>query len=264
MNRLYQFGTMLALLFGVLLSARVAHAELRCDVVTPDTVEKACGKRTHVVTMASTDAGEKECSRLLSADPAGSNTSAGGVSIHLIKTMAPITKDPKWTDVQAIPGFDAAFSFKDEVEPGTIVSGVAASRGGVTVFVNLVGATICSIEQATQLANAALPAPSAEARGTAFEGASPPEMHDGGKLVVTAYAIIWILVTGYLGLLWNTQKGLYSRIDGLERAIDRAERTETKPKVPEPRKATTKETPKAKKSTPAKAETKADDDEDES
>lgn len=81
----------------------------------------------------------------------------------------------------------------------------------------------------TQVAGAA-PAVSAaptgsapEDRGTAFQATTGgTEMRDGGKLMVAAYAILWVIVVGYLGLLWSWQRKLQARIEGLESALDRA------------------------------------------
>lgn len=256
----YQLGTAgIAAALAVVLATSTASAEVRCDGVTPEAVEKACGVKTHVVAGAGDDVGEKDCNRLLSAD-ATTVPKPGAVSVHVLKAMAPLAQDPKWTDVKPIPGFDAAFSFKEEAATGEVVNVVAASRGGHTAYVTMVGAPLCNAEQATQLVNVALPAASADGRGTAFEASSGgPEMRDGAKLLVTAYAIIWLLVTGYLAYLWNTQKGLASRIEGLERAIDRAERSAAeKPKA----KGKSTDEPKASEKPKAKAKPKPKDDED--
>lgn len=81
----------------------------------------------------------------------------------------------------------------------------------------------------TQVEGAA-PAPSAaptgstpEDRGTAFQATTGgTELRDGGKLMVAAYAILWVIVVSYLGLLWSWQRKLQARIEGLESALDRA------------------------------------------
>ncbi len=242
--RSYHFGTA-AIAAAIVAFAAPAAAEVRCDAVTPAAVESICGKKTHVVAGAGEDSGEKDCSRLLSADDAP-GAKAGAVSVHLMKTANPLTQDPKWTEVKSVPGFDAAFSYKDQVPTGEVVSTVAAARGGHVAFVTMVGTPLCTAEQATQIANLALPAPSADSRGTAFEAAaSGPETRDGAKLLVTAYAIIWLLMTAYLGFLWRGQKSIASRIDGLERAIDRAERAEKREEPP--KKAKAKPKPKDEK-----------------
>ncbi|CAN5638759.1 hypothetical protein BH09MYX1_BH09MYX1_45840 [soil metagenome] len=227
-------GTILTFL-ALLLGSRSAAAEVRCDGVTPAEVKATCGANVHVVPGATQDVSEKDCSRLLSSDDnvgAARESSPVGLSVHVIKSMAPLTQDSKWAHVKSVPGFDAGFSYEDEVSPGEIVTVVAASRGGLTASVNLLGKpSICTVDQAIALLNFALPPASAESRGTAFESSgNAPPMRDGAKLLVTAYAIIWILVTCYLGYLWNAQKGLSARIDGLERASDRAERAEAQKK----------------------------------
>jgi len=48
------------------------------------------------------------------------------------------------------------------------------------------------------------------------------EHYNGGTLVVTAYAAIWLIIMGFLLSMWRKQSALNERLDGLERAIDRA------------------------------------------
>lgn len=62
-------------------------------------------------------------------------------------------------------------------------------------------------------------------RGTAFkpvEGAS--EMQSGEKLLVEAYAAIWIILFVMVLLSWRRQRQLEARVDGLEHAIEKARR----------------------------------------
>ncbi len=256
-------GTMLVTLALALVSAK-ATAAVRCDGVTPADVEKICGVKTHVVAGAGEDSGEKDLARLFSADDVP-GAKAKGVNVHVLKSSAPLTQDPKWTDVKSVPGFDAAFSYRDEIEPLAPTRVVVASRGGLIVYVNLLGGEACTVDQAAQLAALALPAQN-QGPSTAFEAAATgPENRDGAKLMVTAYSIIWLLVTAYLAYLWNTQRALGARIAGLEAAIDRAERREAgepyrgaAPKVKQ-----TADEPKKKKAEPKKKPADDDDDEDE-
>ncbi|MCL2779748.1 MAG: CcmD family protein [Polyangiaceae bacterium] len=48
------------------------------------------------------------------------------------------------------------------------------------------------------------------------------EQYNGATLLVTAYALLWILLMGFLLMLWRKQRALGRRLDGLEAAIDRA------------------------------------------
>jgi len=48
------------------------------------------------------------------------------------------------------------------------------------------------------------------------------ETHSGFHLMVAAYAVLWVILMGWLFLLWRKQAGLHSRIDELEREIDKA------------------------------------------
>ncbi len=66
-------------------------------------------------------------------------------------------------------------------------------------------------------------APTTQDRATTFqtvEGGG--NMQSGEKLLVEAYALIWILLMGYVFMVWRRQKSLHARIDELEKALDRA------------------------------------------
>lgn len=81
-------------------------------------------------------------------------------------------------------------------------------------------------------AGAAGQATDADGRSTAFrpvEGGN--EMQSGEKLLVEAYAVIWIILFAVVLLSWRRQKAIDQRIDGLEQAIARA-RGESRAKGP--------------------------------
>jgi CcmD family protein len=62
-------------------------------------------------------------------------------------------------------------------------------------------------------------------RGTAFKPVeSGNEMQSGEKLLVEAYAAIWIILFAMVLLSWRRQKQLEARVDGLEGALDKARR----------------------------------------
>lgn len=48
--------------------------------------------------------------------------------------------------------------------------------------------------------------------------------YDGYSLMVTAYGLIWAIMMAWFFLLWRKQAGLHARLDGLESALDRAEK----------------------------------------
>lgn len=50
------------------------------------------------------------------------------------------------------------------------------------------------------------------------------EQFNGYTLMVEAYAAIWLILMGWLVLLWRKQASLTTRVAGLEAAIDRAEK----------------------------------------
>jgi hypothetical protein len=59
------------------------------------------------------------------------------------------------------------------------------------------------------------------------------EHFSGYTLMVEAYAVIWVVLMGWLMLMWRKQVELAKRVDGLESAIARAEKkTATAKSVP--------------------------------
>lgn len=67
------------------------------------------------------------------------------------------------------------------------------------------------------------PAPNTpDDRATQFQAVQGGETYSGDKLVVEAYAAIWLILMVWIGMLWRKQQSLTMRLDGLEAAIDRA------------------------------------------
>jgi CcmD family protein len=63
------------------------------------------------------------------------------------------------------------------------------------------------------------------------------EHFSGYTLMVEAYAAIWIVLMGWLLLIWRKQLDLAKRVDGLESAIARAEKKTTAAKAAPPKSA---------------------------
>ena len=59
-------------------------------------------------------------------------------------------------------------------------------------------------------------------RATEFTAVESSDHYNGSTLMVVAYAAIWALLMGWIYMLWRKQAALGERLDGLERAIDRA------------------------------------------
>jgi CcmD family protein len=80
---------------------------------------------------------------------------------------------------------------------------------------------------------AASPAPTstgttAEDRSTSFrpvEGGN--QMQSGERLLVEAYAAIWLILFAFLFLSWRRQGAIEKRIRSLEDALDKARKAET-------------------------------------
>jgi CcmD family protein len=61
-------------------------------------------------------------------------------------------------------------------------------------------------------------------RATTFQPVTGPqaEHYSGEVLLVSAYAILWVILFSWIALLWRKSSRLDSRLDELERVIDRA------------------------------------------
>ena len=62
-------------------------------------------------------------------------------------------------------------------------------------------------------------------RATTFQAVKgEPEHYSGETLLVSAYAVLWVIVLAWVALAWRKQADLSSRLDDLERVIDDAAR----------------------------------------
>jgi hypothetical protein len=92
------------------------------------------------------------------------------------------------------------------------------------------------------------PAPSASSRELYFstdqsgpfhkvEGGAEREVMQvdkvGATLMVEAYVVLWLLLMGWIWLVWRKQASLNTRLDDLERVLDKAAGARAKPKGPE-------------------------------
>jgi hypothetical protein len=75
----------------------------------------------------------------------------------------------------------------------------------------------------------ATPAPAASApatpddRATTFQAVKgEPEHYSGETLLVSAYAILWVIVLVWVASVWRKQAALTTRLDDLERVLDDA------------------------------------------
>jgi hypothetical protein len=59
-------------------------------------------------------------------------------------------------------------------------------------------------------------------RATEFTAVEGGEHYSGSTLLVEAYAAIWLILMVWIFMLWRKGASLADRLDGLERAIDRA------------------------------------------
>ena len=57
-------------------------------------------------------------------------------------------------------------------------------------------------------------------RATSFQAVKgEPEHYSGETLLVSAYAVLWVIVLAWVALVWRKQGALTARLDDLERVI---------------------------------------------
>jgi hypothetical protein len=61
-------------------------------------------------------------------------------------------------------------------------------------------------------------------RATTFQpvAGAQPEHYSGEVLLVSAYAILWVILIAWIALVWRKQSSLGDRLADLEREIDKA------------------------------------------
>jgi CcmD family protein len=63
-----------------------------------------------------------------------------------------------------------------------------------------------------------------DSRSTTFQAVQgEPEHYSGEMLLVSAYAIVWVVLFGWVALVWRKQNALDARLLELEREIDKAD-----------------------------------------
>jgi hypothetical protein len=78
-----------------------------------------------------------------------------------------------------------------------------------------------SLTQDTPAAEGAAPTP--DERATTFQPVEGgQETRSGEVLLVEAYAVLWLILVGWIALLWRKQRAVHSRLDALERELDKA------------------------------------------
>jgi CcmD family protein len=61
-------------------------------------------------------------------------------------------------------------------------------------------------------------------RATDFQAVqgNPTEQYSGATLLVTAYAVLWVVIFAWIGMVWRKQRALDARLADLERVLDKA------------------------------------------
>jgi hypothetical protein len=65
---------------------------------------------------------------------------------------------------------------------------------------------------------------SADGRSTTFQPVTGEQEHYSGEaLLVSAYAVLWVILFAWVALGWRRQSTLDARLDDLEREIEKAD-----------------------------------------
>ena len=61
-------------------------------------------------------------------------------------------------------------------------------------------------------------------RATSFQAVqgNQTEQYSGATLLVSAYAIVWLVLFAWVALVWRKQAAVSARLDDLERILDKA------------------------------------------
>ncbi len=79
---------------------------------------------------------------------------------------------------------------------------------------------------ATPAATASAPT-TPDDRATTFQAVKgEPEHYSGETLLVSAYAVLWVIVLAWVASVWRKQAALTTRLDDLERVLDDAAKTQ--------------------------------------
>jgi CcmD family protein len=66
----------------------------------------------------------------------------------------------------------------------------------------------------------AVPPTTPDDRATSFQAVKgEPEHYSGETLLVSAYAVVWVIILVWVALVWRKQAALALRLDDLERVI---------------------------------------------
>jgi CcmD family protein len=72
--------------------------------------------------------------------------------------------------------------------------------------------------------------PTPDSRSTSFQPVTgEPEHYSGEALLVSAYALIWVILLSWVALLWRKQSVLDARLDDLEHEIEKADAASPRP-----------------------------------
>ena len=61
-------------------------------------------------------------------------------------------------------------------------------------------------------------------RATTFQAVqgNQHEQYSGEALLVTAYAVLWVVIFAWIAIVWRKQSAVTARLDDLERILDKA------------------------------------------
>ncbi len=142
--------------------------------------------------------------------------------IDVLADLTDIAPPPK-ASAKAIVDTAAAPSNAASAQPAATATATTAAPSAAPTP-SAEAPTAPATEAPSAAAPSAAPASSSpDARATGFQGVDGgAEQYNGATLMVEAYSAVWLLVLGWVVLLWKKQAALTTRLEGLEAAIDKA------------------------------------------
>jgi hypothetical protein len=254
------FHVLLLALVAMLGLARTAQAA-DCSALTTEAVGRACGGAKLRALEPSDAPSTGSCDRMFFS---GQGAELRSVTVQVLDGAPQMpTVDPSWRDVRPVSGLgDEARRYEHDLAPGETVLVIDARKGAQHVAVFGPAArgacTEAQLVDVARLAFGSAPAaaatsgaPGATAPGTPAPAAVPGtpddrsasfhpveggEVRSGEQLLVTAYAVLWVILMAYLGLVWRTQASLSQRVDLLEQTLDKAVEAQAKAEAPKKKK----------------------------
>jgi hypothetical protein len=121
------------------------------------------------------------------------------------------------------PPQPSAAVVSNNTSPDTAAAAAHAPGANPTPDTSAAPSATAAPPHATATAAPSASAGTPDSRSTTFQAVEGgAETRSGETLMVEAYSVLWVILMGWLVFLWRKQATLTTRLDDLERAIDRA------------------------------------------